>query len=205
MTADVNWPRLTFIPRTPEVRLAGETVSGGRSLTGKLQAVAADSGFWRITLGNIPIRTKDEVLAWEEIAAILEGRLGTVNAHIYQSKRSPWPAGVPGAAIVAKASGALAIGATSGSIDMTTGAAPEPGMYCSAGERLIQLRTVGAPTGSIYPVTFRPPLRDAIANNDPLEFAHPICRCRLASDDGMSLPLDLQRFAVKTVDLEEDI
>lgn len=205
MTADVTWPFSTLIPRTPHARLAGVSMSGGRSLSGKLQAVGIDAGFWLITLGNVPIRDKTELLAWRAVEMALDGRLGTCLVPFYDSKRSPWPSGVPGATIVASADGAMAVGATSGAVDMTTGAAPEVGMYFSAGERGYQLKTVGTPTGTIYPVTFRPPLREAIANNDPLEFAHPHVRCRLREDDGMSLPLDLQRFAVASVDFEEDV
>ncbi len=205
MTADVTWPFSTLIPRTPHPRIAGTSMSGGRSLSGKLQAVGTDAGFWLITLGNVPIRDKAELLAWRTVAMALDGRLGTCLVPFYDAKRAPWPGGVPGATIVCSANGAMAVGATSGSIDMTTGAAPEVGMFFSAGERGYQLKTVGAPTGTIYPVTFRPPLRDAIADNDPLEFAHPVVRCRLREDDGMSLPLDLQRFANASVDFEEDV
>lgn len=180
-------------------------MSGGRSLSGKLQAVGTDAGFWLVTLGNIPIRTKEDVLAWRAVSMALDGRLGTCLVPFYDAKRAPWPNGVPGATIVCTASGAMAAGATSGSINMSTGAAPEVGMTWSAGERGYVLKTVGAPTGTVYPVTFRPPLREAIGNGDPLEFAHPVVRCRLREDDGMALELDLQRFAVKTVEFEEDV
>jgi hypothetical protein len=203
--ADVDWPRLTFVPRTPEVRLAGETVGGGRSLTGKMMPVAADSGYWLITLGNIPIRTRGEVLAWEAIAAQLEGRRGTINVPIYQSKRSPWPAGVPGAAILATMQNAIAAGATSCIIAMTIGADPEAGMFFSTGERLYQIRTATPTSGDLWAITFRPTARQAVSDGDSLEFAHPICRCRLVADDGMGLALDLQRFANATLYVEEDV
>lgn len=205
MTADVTWPFSTLIPRTPESYLAGTTVSGGRSLTGKLQAVGTDAPFWVITLGNVPIRNKTELEAWRVVQTALEGRLGTCLVPFYDSKRSPWPGGVPGATITVTADGAMAAGDTSGNIDVTAGATPKPGMKFSAGEYGYELKTVGVPTGSSYPVTFRPPLRESIADNDPLEFAHPIVRCRLRSDDGMSLALDLQCFCVKSVEFEEDI
>lgn len=187
------------------VRLAGVTVGGGRSLTGRLQQVSADAGFWQITLGNIPIRFNNDVKTWREIEGLLQGRLGTINIPFYDSKRAPWPGGVPGATIVASADGTIAAGATSGSVDMTTGAAPEPGMFFSAIERGYRLRTVGSPTGSIYPVTFLPPAREAIPDDTALEFANPIVRCRLVSDDGMALPLDLHRFANVSVEFEEDV
>lgn len=205
MTADTTWPFSTLIPRTPYPRVAGATMSGGRSLTGKLQAVITDNGFWLITLGNIPIRNLTQLEAWRAVEMALNGRAGTCLVPFYDSKRAPWPNGVPGATITASASGAMAVGATSGSVNMTVGAAPKPGMKFSAGERGYEIRTVGTPTGSVYPITFRPPIRDAIANSDPLEFAHPVVRCRLRDDDGMCLELDLQRFAVKTVEFEEDV
>lgn len=204
-SADLNWPNTVFIPRTPQVVLSGTTVGGGRSLTGKIQEVAADSGFWLITLGNIPIRTNSEILQWRELEGELEGRLNTILVPFFDSKRAPWPGGVVDATITASMSGAVAQGATSGSINMSVGAAPQAGMFFSAGERGYRLKSVGSPTGSIYPVTWLPPLRESIADAFPLEFAHPVCRCRLRSDDGMALPLDLMKFAVKSVEFEEDV
>ncbi len=203
--ADLSWPFLLFVPRTPEVTLAGITVSGGRSLTGKLQEVAADSGYWRITLGNIPIRTREQVLQWRELEGLCEGRLNTVLVPVYDSKRSPWPSGVPGATITATTSGDILRGATSGNIELIVGADLQPGMFFSAGERLYRIKTVSLSSGDDWAVTFLPPARETIADGTALEFARPVCRCRLASDDGMSLPLDLQRFATKSVDFEEDI
>jgi hypothetical protein len=205
MTADATWPYATLVPRTPYPRLAGTSMSGGRSLSGKLQTVGVDAPFWLITLGGIPIRNDTHIEAWRVVELALDGRLGTCLVPFYDGKRAPWPNGMGGATIVASADGAMAVGATSGAIDMTTGAAPKPGMFWSAGERGYQLKTVGAPTGTIYPVTFRPPLREAIADNDPLEFAHPVVRCRLRDDDGMCLDLELHQFATKTVEFEEDV
>jgi hypothetical protein len=157
MTADATWPYATLVPRTPYPRLAGTSMSGGRSLSGKLQTVGVDAPFWLITLGGIPIRNDTHIEAWRVVELALDGRLGTCLVPFYDGKRAPWPNGMGGATIVASADGAMAVGATSGAIDMTTGAAPKPGMFWSAGERGYQLKTVGAPTGTIYPVTFRRP------------------------------------------------
>jgi hypothetical protein len=183
----------------------GATIGGGRSLVGTLQEVSNDSGFWSITLGGIWIRTNAQVKRWREIEGLLQGRLGTCNVPVFDSKRAPWPNGVPGATIVCTVSGSIAVGATTGVLNMTTGADPEPGMFFSVGERLYRINTVTYNSGDIFTVTFLPGARDAISNGASVEFGHPICRCRLVADDGMALPLDLQRFAMIDIPFEEDV
>lgn len=205
MTADATWPRLLFLPEVPETTLYGASVGGGRSLTGTLQQVSPDSGFWMFNFKGIWIRTNAQVLEWRRIATVIQGRLGTINLPVYDSKRAPWPGGVPGAPITCTVVNPVAVGATSAVLNMAVGADPEPGMFFSVGERLYNIATATASSGDMFNITFLPNVRDAISGGATVEFAHPICRCRLTEDRGMALPLSLQRFAKIDLSAEEDV
>jgi len=205
--ADIEWSITdeTLCPGEITVELVADTVTGGRSLTGSRQFVQADAGFWRIVFHLIRIRSNADVLAWRAREMAANGRVGTFLVPLYDRKRAPIPPG--GAPIVATADDPIARNAVSANIKVTTGAAPEPGMHFSTSERAYRLRTVGAPAGSppVYPVTFRPPAREAIADNAALEFEHPVCRVTLETDDAMNVTLDLMLHATPTVPFVEDV
>lgn len=202
---DVEWPFADLQPRSIGIFQVPATLGGGVALTQNEEAVENPAGFWRFALNDIPIRSLRQVRKWREVQTLLNGRQGTCCVHIYDGKRAPWL--VVGDPIVASAASAFAAGATTGSVEVTSGGVPQAGQHFSAGERLYRLLTVGAPGSdpSIYPVTIWPEVRAAIAIDDPLEFAHPICRCRLESDDGMAVNLDLLRYATPSVNFVEDI
>ncbi len=205
MAADENWPFDLLKSADPQVELMCTTVGGGRSFTGKLMPVAADPGYWSIILGSIWVRSNDQVLELRRLARRLQGRLGTINIPVYDSKRAPWPGGVPGAAITSAVVGNYGTGDTQIVIDMIAGANPQSGMFFSIGERLYAASAVAASSGGNFLITFLPPLRDAITNSEAVEWARPICRCRLVSDDTLKLALHLQRFASISPEFEEDV
>jgi len=212
---NATWPFDELQPRSVGIHLVPATIGGGPAMAGGNEQVAATAnGFWRFTYGEIRVHDRDQILKWRAMEVLLEGRAGVICLHAYDGKRAPWL--TVGGAIVASASGAFAAGATSGSIKVTTGGVLLPGMFFSwedtssggiAGPRLYCLKTVGAPSGSppVYPVTIFPPIRAAIAADELLEFARPMCRARLADDRSMSLPLHLLEHASQTVEFEEDI
>lgn len=196
----------TLCPGAITVELVADTAGGDRSLTNKRQFVQADAGFWRFVLHRIRIRSNSQVLAHRTRELQFNGRSGTVLIPIYDRKRAPIPPG--GAPIVATADDPIPANAVSANIKVTTGAALDPGMHFStAAGRAYRLRTVGTPAGSpaVYPVTFRPPAREAIADNAPLEFDRPVCRARLENDTAMNVMLDLMRDATPTVPFVEDV
>lgn len=205
--ADVVWPYDTLQPNDFDADINPASISGGRSISGGEQVLQSDAGFWQITLGPVPIRDNDQVLAWREVETLLDGRAGSLQLPLYDGKRAPWAPGSIGGTITASASGAIARGATSGSIKMTVGSALRPGMIFSALERAYRIKSVGTPAGSpaVYPVTFLPPVREKINDADTLEFRRPVCRVRQAADDGMRAALKLMRSADPSVDFVEDV
>lgn len=194
----LEWPFDTC-PGRITVELSTETQSGGRSLTGSRQYVQADAGFWMITLGAVRIRSNDDVLTWRELETALDGRAGRVHVPAYDGKRRPIPP------VNATADGDVPAGATTMTISVDTGATIEEGMHWSVEGRLYRIRKIlSSPGGPSYDVSFRPPAREAIADGTSLEFDSPVCRCRLATDDGMDIELDLLRYATPDVIFIED-
>lgn len=194
----------TLCPGAITVELVADTAGGDRSLTNKRQFVQADAGFWRIVLHRLRIRSNDEVLAHRTREVLFNGRSGTALIPVYDRKRAPIPPG--GAPIVATADDPIVANAVAANIKVTTGAALEPGMqFSTAAGRMYRLRTVGTPVGNVYPVTFRPPVREAIADNAPLEFDYPVLLARLENDTAMNVMLDLMRDATPTVPFVEDV
>lgn len=211
---NAEWPFALLQPRSVGIHLIPANIGGGLALAGGNEEVAATAnGFWRFTYEDIPIHDRDQILSWRAMEVLLEGRAGVICLHAYEGKRAPWL--TVGSPIIAIAASAFAVGATSGIIEMTSGGVPAPGQFFSwedtssggtAGPRLYCLETVGpVSSGDTYAVTFQPPVRSAIAINDPLEFDHPMCRARLADDRGLRMELNLHEHAIHTVDFDEDI
>lgn len=204
---DTEWPFDLLQPRRVSIKAVKATLGGGPSLSSGSndEATGTANGFWRFALSNVPVRSRAQVLRWRALEACLDGRGGTIRLHIYDGKRAPWA--TVGDPIVASAGSEFVAGGTSGSVKMTSGGSPRPGMHFSAGDRLYRLKTVGTPSGvpPVYPVTVWPAVRGTISLDDPLEFTHPVCRCRLREDKGMAVELDLLRYADASVEFEEDI
>lgn len=166
----------------------------GRSFTGKKQFVQADAGYIKITLDRIRIRSNNDVLEWRKLEGALDGRR---NAALI-----PIPA--EDATIVATADADVADGATTIFMDVSTGNDPEEGVYFSAVDRLYLIKEVVSQVGSVFEVLVLPPVREPIVSGTVLEFAEPVCRCRLMRDDGMNIVHELMIHSTPTVEFCED-
>ncbi|WP_374307551.1 hypothetical protein [Methylocella sp.] len=83
------------------------------------------------------------------------------------------------------------------------GRGPEAGQHFSLGRRLHRVVAV-TPTGDgLAEIVIRPWLREAQPLMARLDFDDPACLCRLEKDDGMSLDLDLWKFASPSVSFVE--
>lgn len=220
----IRWPCEILVPRDVSFDIAPRSLAGPASVSGATQVVSSDAGIWKATYASIVVNNRSAVLAHRAISAILEGRLGSILVPLCRGYQ-PVPAGavaaglydqVPhgddalfdddtgyvGEVIDVVAAADVALRATAMAVTVNYAGDIQPGQHFSLGERLYRIRTYDQETGAM---TFRPPLREAVLAGDRLEFDDPVCRMRLASDDGMDLQLSLRRFGTPTVQFIEDV
>lgn len=225
--ATILWPVGVLRPRNVSFDIYPRTLAGPTSVSGATQVVSSDAGLWRITFGDITVRNRDEVLAWRGVDALLEGRLNPVLVPFCRAYQ-PVPAGAVAAGlydgvthdddtpfddetpyqptvIEVETSASAAAGATMLSATVTYAGTIVPGQPFSIGERAYRVRTVTYASATAATITFRPPLREAVASGAEMNFDNPICRMRLASDAEMALDLNGRRRATRTVNFIEDV
>lgn len=155
-------------------------------------------GLWTATFGNIPLWTRAEILAWQEMEGLLMGGLEPVRVPLLLCRQEPTPSsGVIDIVTV----GSSAARATTIVVDLINSGALSAGMHFSynhtvaLGHRLYRIKTVSAVSG--FPtrrsLTIWPPLRAAIASVQSLRFEDPLCVMRLAAPDVMKLELQLRK------------
>lgn len=222
----IRWPCDMLVARDVSFDIASRSLAGPTSVSGKTQTVSTDAGLWKATLGSIVIRDRSTRLAFRAIANLLEGRLnpilvpvcrgdqpiidGTVADGLYDEVPHSDDAffdddtGYVGGSIEV-ISAAMDARAVFGAITIAYGGTLEAGQHFSIGERLYRLRTVEYTGVNTANITFRPPLREAVAYGTYLNFDDPVCRMRLVSDDQMDLDLQLRRFGNPSVSFIEDV
>lgn len=220
----IRWPIGILPARDVSFDIASRSLAGPTSISGKTQTVSTDAGLWKATLGSILIRDRNSRLAFRAIANLLEGRLHPILVPVCRADQ-PVVDGIDGlydevphsddaffdddtgyvGGSIEVLSAAMAVRAVSGAITIAYGGTLEPGQHFSVGERLYRLRTVEYTGTNTANITFRPPLREAVAYGDYLEFNDPVCRMRLVSDDQMDLELQLRRFGSPSVSFIEDV
>lgn len=199
--ADLEWPFDDLKPRDIGIYPMYGNIGGGVALTGKEAVSSSSAGYWRFVLGGIPVKTRANILAWRAIEAQLEGRANTIAIPIYDGKRAPWP-DLPGGVIDAESFGDVEEGDTALQITPVNIDDLHPGMGFSVENRYYRIVTVQGES-AVYDVTIFPPVREAWSAGQSLEFRRPTCLVRLADDLGMTLDLDLHRFADVSVEFEE--
>ncbi|QFT69600.1 hypothetical protein FIU93_22635 [Labrenzia sp. THAF35] len=218
------WPRQLLISQEPMFDFTPVSLSGPISGTSISDVVEGDSGFWRCTLADIPIRGEATVRAWRGLKAQLQGR-GAPIVVPYCRSYQPLPVvsgaydqvahdddalfdddtGYVGATMLVTTDTALAKRATTANITIHYGDTIEPGHVFSFFERLYEVKSVSYSSEEFAEITFRPPLREAVISGDELNFSDPVCRMRLKDDRQMELPLKSGRLSVRTVEFVEDL
>ncbi|MDH6229606.1 hypothetical protein M2281_000178 [Mesorhizobium soli] len=225
--ATILWPICVLPVQNPLISIASRSLTGPASVSGKSQTASSDAGLWKATFGNVVVNNRQRVICWRAIETLLEGRLNAIlipRGRDYQprvggSLDADLLAAVPhsdgglfddgrgyiGQVTNVHLAGSVAPRAVSASIIIKSGGRIEPGQDFSIGERLYRLRSVNYTSPTAAAITFRPPLREAAALGDRLEFDDPVCRMKLATDDAMDLELALRRFGNPTVNFIEDV
>lgn len=194
----LEWPKCDLVPSNISVELEPNTVSPGRSFSGHELVNQPDAGRWVIDLQGIKVWTDERILQWRELETNLDGRNNPILIPAYEAKLSETP-------IVAACDSIYLPGTVRIGIKQTAGATIRNGMHFSAGERLYRLQRVFGTSGGVTSVLIKPPLREDLAADQPLEFNDPVCRCRLETDDGMAITHEHLKFSRPSVRFVEDV
>lgn len=217
------WPRKILPPQQPMFHFRAMNVSGPIADSAS-DVVSGDAGFWVATYGNVVVTTRERVLMFNALAAMLEGRLNPVLVPYCSRPYQP----VDDAAtfdelphdddtMFADGTGYVGSGtrvlitadrperAVTGTVDVTFGEMLMPGQVFSFGEFLYRLKFVSYTTPTRANIKWSPPLREAVVAGAELNFTDPVCRMRLATDDEMMLQLDLNKRGFPTVNFVEDL
>lgn len=221
----IRWPVSVLPPRRVRFDIAPRSLATPANIYGVGQVVSQDAGIWRATLGDIYVRGRAAVVTFRGIAAMLDGRVGTILVPLCRSYQ-PLPAGVAlspsdvphsdgayfsdgvgyaSSAMAVVTSGSASLRATSLSVTISYAGTIEPGQHFSIGERFYRVKGVQYTSGTTAVLSIRPPLREAVASGAILEFDDPVCRMRLASDTEMDLDLVMRREGNPSVNFIEDV
>jgi hypothetical protein len=193
----ILWPIHRLPARDITAEITSRSLAAPSSISGVQQVVSSDAGLWRITLGSVVVNNRERVLAFRAIANLLEGRLGKIliplcrgynpsSGHkdlfepVPHSDESPFDddSEYVGSATSVQLTSDVAARSTSANIVVNYSVGDiEPGQHFSlGGERLYRVRSIVYTTPSTAALTFRPPLREAAAEGDFLEFDSPVVR-----------------------------
>lgn len=224
----IRWPDEVLRPQNVSFDLDSRSLAGPASVSGATQVVASDAGIWKATFGSVIVKSRQAVLVHRALAALLEGRLGSILVPLCRAYGPSSDAvltddeellfaevphsddaffdddtGYVGSLTDVVLAANAAVRATTLVVTVNYAADDiQPGMHFSLGERLYRIRTYDSTTGVM---TIRPPLREAVTAGDALNFDDPVCRMRLANDDGLDLELALRRYGTPSISFIEDV
>lgn len=222
----IIWSCSVLTPKSRAINPAYRSVSGGVALNGFSQVVTSDAGIWKATFEQVVIYNSDQVKAWRAIRAHAEGRLNPILISLCEGAirplqepgQRPFPpvphgdnaffrdeTGYRNGIISVRLSHGAALRATVLMLSKIACGSLEPGQRFSLGERLYEIRKVFSQNANQAEVAVWPPLREAVGAGTDANFDRPVLRVRLATDEEMDLMLDLNRFALPTVNFLEDM
>lgn len=213
--------------------IVGNVISGGRTGIDAAPLVRTDGGGLIVAkLASISLRTAQQVRAWRALSALLDGGATPFVLPMCDKRYMPAPviggvtlygypdvshddetafdddSGYSQPAVVANVVASAALRATSMAIHFSVGSALQGGEWFAIehptmGWRAYLIGSVTINSGNNSVVTFRPPLREAVTADTPIEFDQPKCIMRLARPDSMRAALDLRRVGSPTLDCLE--
>jgi hypothetical protein len=228
MAAFFVFPTRLFSPASLQARLLGAAISGGASLTGDTQvADLSGGGRWAVDFGASDLLDPAVVKAWRALSAAADSGVTQIlvpladrlhqpvtptltipdpfGLSIYDDGLTPWVPDQVTATVTADAG----LRVTELSFDFTAPKALVGGEHFSIlhadwGWRLYivtRVKSGGAGSGDATVIDLRPPLRQAVAIDDLLNFDSPRGLMRLEGD--MSEVVELQRFGTASAKFVE--
>ena len=218
--ATITWPD-ALKARRWDAHLRNSRSSGGRSATGREQAVYSDAGFWEVSIGGIRISERVEAASYRAMIARLRAGDDILLplCDLYQAVGSR----LSTAAATLSADAHLRSMALSLTV---TGVDIQPGHHLTIGDRLhIVTEVTSGPesppllnqvasdspwsdalpwsdataASSAYGIKILPPLRADYASGDPVSFRNLLVRCVLKDPTSGDLELDLGRFGAPSL------
>lgn len=228
----IIWPTKLLKPQEISVDIAPRSLRSPTASNGFGQVVSNSAGMWRAVFSRIPVYTNSMIRAWRGIANQAEGQLNPIVIPIWDFPRSPlyndtcnaYP-GVPHSDGSPFSDGSLYAstltefrteGVSSGvtvTVNKEVPATLEPGHRFSvrllvAGEyryNTYEINRIVSQDDTTAQFIVRPPLRNSIPDDTRLEFDFPVLQVKLATDNEMFLPLDLNRRSFPSVNFYEDV
>ncbi|MGD9869316.1 MAG: hypothetical protein AB7U38_15110 [Hyphomicrobiales bacterium] len=204
------WPIGILTPQTIGRPYMTRSTAGTTAISGEEQVVVSPAARWMIRYLNITANRRGKIIAHDALEVILEGRANPILVPLCEGSRRPFATGFPfpsvphsdntpfsdsteyeTPAIAVVANVAAAQGATTMGMTVVDGGDLEPGQHFTIGERLYRIRLITSQDGADYVVTFRPRLREAVADGARIDFERLWCKCRLLNDDGLDMDLDM--------------
>lgn len=153
-------------------------------------------GLWRATLTAVQLRTREQVLAWFATEVLLKGGMEPIDVPLLLDRYQPQLEA--GTSIAVRAiMGGWPARAVTGRVTTEGTTTLEAGQHFSVydattyGWRLHRIAVVAATEfPERFDLTFWPPTRFVVADDQPLEIDDPHCVMRLASSDAMDLDLE---------------
>lgn len=225
----LTFPTHLFNPARTVMRPTGVSISGGESISGITDTIRTDGGgYWVIHFAGVELTSPDLVRAWRAWEDTLEQGVTKVLVPVADVRMAPRPVvggrlsspsqlhpgsddpyfpeavGFATPWIVATCAAAL-LRATQINLNMVHGARVKGGEVFAishaggAGRRIYRIRRVLSRVDQAAVVEIRPPLREAIADNTPLDFDWPSVVATLMPDADISP--DLLYGSTGTVDI----
>ena len=189
------WPITHLRPRNITRHMSPRSTAGTVAASGFTQRVSVPAQSWTIIYEGILVATEEQIRVWDYTEVYLEG--GSVPILV------PLVGDGHYGADTGDVSGAVAAGSTVMTVGRAYGGILG-GYHFSINERLYRVVGVTDVGGGYYNFTFRPPLREDVPSGWPVFFAALQCKCRLASDDEMTMKIEAGRMGTATVRFVED-
>lgn len=156
-------------------------------------------GLWRAVLNVVQLRTREQILAWMAMEVLLKGGAMPVDVPLLLYRYQPRLEA--GTSIAVRAiMGGWPARAVTGRVTTEGTTTLEPGQHFSIydgttyGWRLHRIAAVAATEfPQRFDLTFWPPTRFIVPDDEPLEIEEPRCVMRLAESDAMDLELELRK------------
>jgi hypothetical protein len=221
---EIPWNRL--VEGDHDWNITGNTMGAGQTTVASVDVRSDGGGFWMASLNNSRLRDASDTRLWRAIRQVINGGVTPLIVPCRDTAFAPFPAGFPGDSVPhsddsffddgagyyqplidVTNSGGAALRATSMVVDLNDCADLQGGevfsiQHSTFNWRLYEIATVDQ-TGSVATITFNPPLREAVADGERLEFDRPRCTMKLVNAAAMNLNVTTYPFPLAGVKFVE--